>query len=151
MPCYILRAGDTDNVKIGWTDQDVEARRGTLQSAHWLDLVFLRLIEGESWIERAMHRRFAANRINREWFVFHPDMLTHIPEAPKPRPTRTRPDLVSWAADRCRHPWPCDRPLCNLHTTHFSPSASRSSGWSLRPPETQARVAPESFTEARRC
>jgi hypothetical protein len=117
MPCYILRAGDTDNVKIGWADEDVEARRLILQTSHWLDLTVIRVLEGDRWLELAMHKAFASNRLRREWFRFHPDMLTHVPEAPKPRPTRTRPELVSWAADRCRHPWPCDRPLCNLRAS----------------------------------
>lgn len=76
MPCYVLKAGDTPYVKIGWADEDVEARRQTLQSAHWEDLILLRIIEGQSWIEPSMHRRFDAHHVRREWFRFHPDMLT---------------------------------------------------------------------------
>ena len=76
MPCYILRAGDTDMVKIGWADQDVEARRSILQTAHWLELTIIRVIEGEPWIERGMHRMFAARCVRGEWFRFHEEMLT---------------------------------------------------------------------------
>ena len=104
MPCYILRAGDTEMVKIGWAEQNVEARRIFLQTAHWLDLTLIRVLDGDRWVENAMHKAFAKNRVRREWFVFHPDMLTHVPEGPAPCPKPT--ELVSWAADYCRHPWP---------------------------------------------
>lgn len=76
MPCYVLRCGDTEMVKIGWADEDVEGRRLILQSAHWQDLTLLRVLEGGPWIERAMHERFAEHRVRREWFQFHADMLT---------------------------------------------------------------------------
>ena len=76
MPCYILRAGDTEMVKIGWAEADVEGRRLALQSGHWLDLTLLRVIDGDAWIERAMHSRFIDDRVQREWFRFHPDMIT---------------------------------------------------------------------------
>lgn len=80
MPCYILRAGDTSFVKIGWADEDVEARRKLLQTAHWEDLTTIRVIDGPPSIERAMHRRFAAQKVRREWYRFHSDMLTFYPQ-----------------------------------------------------------------------
>lgn len=79
MPCYVLQAGDTDRVKIGWAN-DVEARRIELQTAHWEDLRVIRVIDSDPWVERAMHRRFADQRIKREWFAFHPEMLVYVPE-----------------------------------------------------------------------
>lgn len=79
MPCYILRAGETEMVKIGWADSDVEARRKELQTAHWEDLTAIRIIDGAAWIERAMHRQFAGHRVRREWFRFHPDMMIAVP------------------------------------------------------------------------
>lgn len=81
MPCYIIRAGDTEMVKIGWADKDVEARRQDLQSGHYEELVVIRVIEGEWGIEWAMHRRFAMNRTRGEWFHMDPEMLTFEPVA----------------------------------------------------------------------
>lgn len=79
MPCYILQCGDTDMVKIGWADRDVEARRRDLQCAHWHELRVIRTIDGAEAIERAMHRRFKHRRVAREWFRFDPEMLTYKP------------------------------------------------------------------------
>lgn len=76
MPCYILQAGATDMVKIGWADSDVEGRRRELQCAHYEALSVIRVIECESFIERLMHRRFADRRVRGEWFRFSPEMLT---------------------------------------------------------------------------
>lgn len=90
MPCYILRAGETEMVKIGWADEDVESRRSTLQTAHWEDLILIRQIEGERWIEGAMHKLFAANRVRREWFRFDPEMLTVDPVREDETPRRPR-------------------------------------------------------------
>lgn len=98
MPCYILRAGDTAMVKIGWADQDVEERRKILQTGHWEDLTTLRVIEGGPWVERGMHRRFAAQRVKREWFTFHPDMLVFMPEA---QPAKVAPFIRGDATLHC--------------------------------------------------
>jgi len=77
---YFLRAGDTDKVKIGWSE-DAEARRLELQTAHWEVLRIVRLIEGPQAVERWLHRQFAAQRIHLEWFSFDPRMLTIEPPA----------------------------------------------------------------------
>ena len=34
MPVYIIRAGETEMVKIGWTGGNVESRRRIFQSGH---------------------------------------------------------------------------------------------------------------------
>ncbi len=75
MPVYVLKAGDTDMVKIGWTD-DIEARVRDLQCAHWEVLKVIRTIDGFPWVERAMHRKFSAQRVLGEWFRFDQEMLT---------------------------------------------------------------------------
>lgn len=73
MPVYIIRAGDTDMVKIGWADEP-EQRRAVLQTAHWMPLQIVRLIEGIPATERWMHRRFATVRVTNEWFRWDDDM-----------------------------------------------------------------------------
>jgi Meiotically Up-regulated Gene 113 (MUG113) protein len=89
MPCYVLQAGDTDMVKIGWADSDVEGRRRELQCAHWLELRVIRVIECEAVVERWLHRHFAEYRARGEWFRFVPAMLTITVDElniPAPRP-----------------------------------------------------------------
>jgi DNA-binding XRE family transcriptional regulator len=76
MAIYILSAGETSMVKIGWTENDAEERRRELQTAHWEALTVMRVIDALPWVERAMHRKFAEQRVLGEWFRFHPDMLT---------------------------------------------------------------------------
>lgn len=75
MPVYMIRAGETEMVKLGWADEDVEARRRGLQCAHYEHLTVIRVIDGERWIEHSMHRRFAEQWVRGEWFRFHPEML----------------------------------------------------------------------------
>lgn len=78
MACYLIRAGETDKVKIGYA-ADVEDRILTLQSAHWLRLALLRVWEGDKITEGWLHRQFHAARIEREWFIFIPLMMTIEP------------------------------------------------------------------------
>ncbi len=80
MPVYMIRAGNTDMVKIGWSDQDIETRVRVLQTAHYEDLTVIRVIPVEPWGEKALHRRFRDRRVRREWFRFHMDMLTDDPD-----------------------------------------------------------------------
>lgn len=79
MPAYVIRAGDTEMVKLGWSDRNAEERCAALQTANALPLTVIREIKGDRWVERALHRRFKSARIKGEWFVFHPDMLTFDP------------------------------------------------------------------------
>lgn len=74
MPVYIIQAGDTAMVKIGWAEEP-DQRRAVLQTAHWLPLRTIRLIDGVPATERWMHRRFAAFRVANEWFRFDEAML----------------------------------------------------------------------------
>lgn len=81
MTCYLLRAGDTSNVKIGWAI-DAQARRRELQAGCWLPLVPMRTWEGGRPTEMWLHNHFAHLRIVREWFRFDPEMLTVEPPQP---------------------------------------------------------------------
>jgi len=85
MPVYLIRAGATEFVKIGWAD-DPEARRLTLQTAHWLPLSVIRLIDGVQATERWMHRRFRERHVLMEWYCFDEAMLTIDPPALMPMP-----------------------------------------------------------------
>lgn len=81
MPVYLIRAGDTEFIKIGWAE-DPEARRRDLQTAHWCPLKIIRLINGIPATERWMHKHFIAQHVHMEWFRFIEYMLdVEPPEA----------------------------------------------------------------------
>lgn len=79
MPVYILQAGETENVKIGWAREHVAARCYSLQAAHYETLRIIREMPGASATERWLHVRFGAYRIRGEWFRLVPEMLTVVP------------------------------------------------------------------------
>lgn len=74
MPVYLARFGLVGPVKIGCS-LNVPARLDQLGARLWEDMKLMRLLDGTMADERALHRRFAAQRIRFEWFHFHPDML----------------------------------------------------------------------------
>jgi len=77
MPVYIIRAGETEFVKIGWTARaDAQARCENLQTGHYEELRLIRVMPGPESLELWMHRRFADRRVRREWFRFCTEMLT---------------------------------------------------------------------------
>ena len=103
MPVYFLRAGETGPVKIGWT-KDVADRRRVLQTSHPELLRVIRVVDGTPALERSLHDRFRALRLQGEWFRFDADMLAMaLPDVGLPAPKRPRQPLVSWAAEMC---WP---------------------------------------------
>lgn len=80
MACYLIRAGDTDRVKIGYA-VDVDSRRRELQSGCWERLIHLRTWEGNRFTEGWLHRRFSSCRIARDWFIFDSAMMEVEPPA----------------------------------------------------------------------
>lgn len=74
MPVYLARFGLAGPVKIGCS-RNVPMRLDQLAARLWEDMKLLRLLDGAMADERALHQRFAAQRIRFEWFHFHPDML----------------------------------------------------------------------------
>lgn len=78
MPCYLVRAGDTEKVKIGWA-HGVQNRVRQLQAGCWEPLYLLRTWDGEQPAEAWLHRRFSHFHIVREWFEFTPEMLSVEP------------------------------------------------------------------------
>lgn len=75
MPVYIIQAGDTDMVKIGWAD-DPALRLAALQTAHYEKLRIIRLIDGPPVLERWLHSHFRRHVLRGEWFRLCPTMLT---------------------------------------------------------------------------
>lgn len=77
---YLIRAGESGPVKIGYARSVREARMriDTLQTGHWEILRVLRLWEGDMGDERRMHVRFADLRIRGEWFAFSRLMLADV-------------------------------------------------------------------------
>jgi hypothetical protein len=71
---YIIGvAGEDFNepVKIGYTVSSVQGRLSQLNSSHWKDLHVIYQSMEIPWakkMERYLHKRFANERVNREWF-----------------------------------------------------------------------------------
>jgi len=63
---YFIAGTDTP-VKIGLSKSPHE-RLSILQTAHWTKLTILALVEGSYALEREFHIRFAATRLEGEWF-----------------------------------------------------------------------------------
>lgn len=78
MPVYIVRAGDTDMVKIGWAN-DPSDRLAALQCAHYEELHVIRLIDGPAYLEKWLHQQFSDRRLRGEWFRFLDQMMTIEP------------------------------------------------------------------------
>lgn len=74
MPVYLIQAGETGPVKIGWAKRP-EARLRELQTGNGERLRILRLFEGSRIDEARLHAAFAARRLYGEWFDFSPEML----------------------------------------------------------------------------
>lgn len=120
MPVYVIRAGATEFVKIGWA-VDPEARRQTLQCGHHEVLHLLRVIDGERRVECWLHRYFRSQHVRNEWFRFVPTMLTvtvaeitpEPPRAPKmsaeSRKRLSRSLYLSWRDGRLRQTFEAQR------------------------------------------
>jgi hypothetical protein len=64
---YFIACNALDAIKIGWSVYPPERFRG-IAGAFPLPLVLYTGREGTLEDERALHKRFAANRLNGEWF-----------------------------------------------------------------------------------
>lgn len=74
MAVYMIRAGDTGPVKLGFA-VNPDRRIGGLQIGHPEKLTVLRIMEGCRAFEAALHRHFAPLRIRGEWFTHSDEML----------------------------------------------------------------------------
>jgi hypothetical protein len=79
MPVYMIRAGKTDMVKIGWSLFSPNNRQIQLQFNHYELLKVIRVIEGPRAMERWFHLRFAEQNVRGEWFHLTSEMLTVTP------------------------------------------------------------------------
>ena len=96
MPVYVIAAGETGKVKIGWTETSADDRRASLQTAHWETLRVIRIIPGPFSLEARLHWFFASDCIRGEWFMLNDEMLTI--EAHDPRLSEfERPDAAYYA------------------------------------------------------
>jgi hypothetical protein len=82
---YFMQTGTEGLVKIG-KSTDVNFRIETIQSWEPSALHIIRTLDAPDWVERWLHRQFAPHRKRGEWFKFHPDMLTIVPQENKPLP-----------------------------------------------------------------
>lgn len=78
---FIQAGGDEGAIKIGWTEKDVHRRLRSLQHANPETLTLLgRFPRPPGPSEKAVHRRFADDRIRGEWFRCSPALLLFIKE-----------------------------------------------------------------------
>jgi hypothetical protein len=70
---YTIRAGDTDVVKIGFTEGDIEARVQGLQTGSAFRLRVEALLSGDRKMEKCLHEHFAEKRMCGEWFSLSKD------------------------------------------------------------------------------
>ncbi len=78
MPVYLIRQGESGHaVKIG-SAGNVRRRLNGLQSSNHERMVILRVLEGGVAEEAALHKRFVAHRIVREWYTFTEEMLSDL-------------------------------------------------------------------------
>jgi hypothetical protein len=75
---YFAREVGGDAVKIGYSNRP-ESRLAQLCLMHKRDLAIIRCVNGGPLTERWFHERFRNEHIDREWFIFHEDMLTVEP------------------------------------------------------------------------
>jgi len=74
---YFIKAVDGDAVKIGYCKSDPQRRRQALQTGHPARLELIAVIEGPDagrLGEAAWHSRFAADRLQGEWFRWSPEL-----------------------------------------------------------------------------
>jgi hypothetical protein len=66
---YFVQAGDNGPIKIGLAISP-ETRKKNLQTAHYEELRIIGILDGNSHVEKQLHRQFRDYRIRGEWF--HP-------------------------------------------------------------------------------
>lgn len=79
---YIVQAESGGPVKIGHTSWGARERRlAELQTGNPQRLVFRRIVDGERWLERALHEYYSDHRLEGEWFALCDDLRPLAPEA----------------------------------------------------------------------
>lgn len=89
MPVYLIRAGTTGPVKIGYAS-NTRFRLKELQVAHFEILRLIREWEGGAPQEAALHLRFADLHIRGEWYSFSRLMLRDVGLVEIKQPSQVR-------------------------------------------------------------
>lgn len=93
MPCYLVRAGQTGRVKIGFS-KNIQARMLHLQCSNPEHMHVLRSWDGGRKTEKWLQQHFAHAHVVREWFTFDPAMLTVEPPRSVEEIQATKPPKV---------------------------------------------------------
>lgn len=74
---YFITCREVQRVKIGFSEEP-RGRFIKMRTDSPLDLVLERICEGDMADERALHSRFADDRLNGEWFTLSPAIEAHM-------------------------------------------------------------------------
>ena len=77
MPVYLVRAGKSNAVKIGFA-RDIKSRLAKMQIDNHEHLTVIRAWVGGKQEERMLHQKFAGLRLRGEWFSFSGKMLGDV-------------------------------------------------------------------------
>lgn len=80
MTIYFIRAGDSGNIKIGYTAGSAERRMKQLQTGNIFDLELLGTIPGEMQDEKSMHQELKEYALRGEWFRSATELMAVILE-----------------------------------------------------------------------
>jgi hypothetical protein len=77
---YAVLAPSTGYIKLGYTENETtfKSRLGSLQTGNGDKLVVLKTMDGAPEDEKALHERFAGDRLCGEWFMSSPELLTFL-------------------------------------------------------------------------
>lgn len=89
---YFIEALGADRIKIGYS-VNPKARLKNLQTGSAFELSLVGTVEQQEWPEGSLHQRFAAHRIQGEWFHFAADIRAFIAEHAK-KPRHKKPALA---------------------------------------------------------
>lgn len=99
MPVYVIQAGKGGPCKIGRA-KDVRQRLSDLQTSTHVQLRLVSAYEGGVAEETALHRQFAALRLNGEWFDLTPEAALRdiklTPIDPPPKQQRAYVPVPKW-------------------------------------------------------
>ena len=78
---YFIRAGNSLNIKIGYTTVGLKKRLKSLQTGNAKKLHMVCSLKGGHRLEKQLHKKFKEDRLCGEWFNLSPKLQTFIEEA----------------------------------------------------------------------
>lgn len=75
---YFVLSSETKEIKIGYTERNVDKRIAEMQTGHPHKLELLASLSGNMEFEKSLHRKFGAMRIRGEWFMPDPALIQYI-------------------------------------------------------------------------